>query len=197
MYHHGFGYAPYGPYSPAASPVPTVGNDGQLYGPQHYHYPSYFQPVPPTSGLFSPNPAAPSQGVLSTSAAAEQKPLPVETANANSNGVANGGTVKGNNGSAAIKPSHQRSFNSNNSYGRGAPLGSIPASGYRDPRYGFDGFRSPIPWLDGSMFSDGQHRPVTSIGINSSFSKENNFPSSRNKNFRSNSHYMVCMIWLF
>ena len=198
MYHHGYAYAPYGPYSPASSPVPTVGNDGQLYGPQHYQYPPpYFQPLTPTSGLFTPNHSAPTQGELSTSAAADQKPLPVETANANSNGVANGGTLKENNGSAAIKQPYPSSFNSNSSYGRGAPLGGIPASGYQDPRYGFDGLRSPIPWGDGSMFSDGQHRPVTKTGINSSFSKASNNPSSRNQNFRSNSHYMVCMIWLF
>ncbi|XVE78726.1 hypothetical protein DITRI_Ditri14bG0001700 [Diplodiscus trichospermus] len=188
MYHHGYGYAPYGPYSPAASPVPTVGNDGQLYGPQHYQYPPFFQPLNPTSGPFTPNPSAPSKGELPTSSAADQKSLPVETVNGNSNGVAKGGSVKGNNGPGAVKPSYQSSFNSNNSYGRGAPLG-IPTSGYQDPRYGFDGFRSPIPWLDGSMFSDGQHRPVTSTGINSSFSKANSVPFSRNQNFRSNSHY--------
>ncbi|XP_024157868.1 YTH domain-containing protein ECT4 isoform X3 [Rosa chinensis] len=29
MYHHGYGYALYGPYSPAASPAPSMGNDGQ------------------------------------------------------------------------------------------------------------------------------------------------------------------------
>ncbi|OMO81095.1 hypothetical protein CCACVL1_12609 [Corchorus capsularis] len=180
MYHHGYGYAPYGPYSPATSPVPTVGNDGQLYGLQHYQYPPYFQPLTPTSGPFTPNPAAPAQGELSTSAAADQKPLPVETANANTKGVANGGSVKGNNGSAAMKPSYQNSFNSNtNSYGRGALPGGIPASGYQDPRYA-------IPW---DMFSDGQHRPVNGTGINSSFSKGNNAPSSRNQNYRSNSHY--------
>ncbi|XP_022753498.1 uncharacterized protein LOC111301794 isoform X2 [Durio zibethinus] len=190
MYHHGYGYPPYGPYSPATSPVPTVGNDGQLYGPQHYQYPPFFHPLTLTSGPFTPNPAAPCQGELSTSAAADQKPLPVETVNANSNGVANGGSMKGNNGPGAIKSSYQSSFNSNSSYGRGAPLGGIPTSGYQDPRYGFDGFLSPIPWLDGSMFSDGQHRPVASTGINSSFSKANSIPLSRNQNFRSNSHCM-------
>ncbi|XVE70349.1 hypothetical protein DITRI_Ditri10aG0065500 [Diplodiscus trichospermus] len=189
IYHHNYGYAPYGPYSPAGSPVPTVGNDGLLYGPQHYQYPPLFQPLTPTSGPFAPNPAAPPQGELSTTAAAtaaDQKPLPVETARANSNG----GTGKGNSGSAAIKPSYQSSFYSNNSYGWGASLGGIPASGYQDPRYGFDGFRSPVPWLDGSMFSDAQHWPVSGTGINSSFSKANNFPSSRNQNFHSNSHHV-------
>lgn len=197
MYHHGYSYAPYGPYSPAASPVPTVGNDGQLYGPQHYQYPPFFQPLTLTSGLFTPNAAAPSHGELLTSAAVDPKPLPVETVNSNSNGVANGGSVKGNNGPGAIKPSYPSSLNANNSYGRGPPPGSVPTSGYQDPRYGFDGFRSPIPWLDGSMFSDGQHRPVSSSAMNSSVSKANGFPSSRNQNFRSNSNYMVCMIWLF
>ncbi|KAB2015368.1 hypothetical protein E1A91_D08G020500v1 [Gossypium mustelinum] len=190
MYHHGYSYAPYGPYSPAASPVPTLGNDGQLYGPQHYQYPPFFQPMTLTSGPFTPNPAAPSHGELLTSAAADQKPLPVETPNSNSNGVANGGSVKGNNGPGAIKPSYPSSFNTNNSYGRGPPPGSVPTSGYQDPRYGFDGFRSPIPWLDGSMFSDGQHRPVSSPAMNSLVSKANGFPSSRNQNFRSNSNYM-------
>ncbi|XWS52378.1 hypothetical protein CRYUN_Cryun11dG0064600 [Craigia yunnanensis] len=190
MYHHGYGYAPYGQYSPASSPFPTLGNDAQLYGPQHYQYSPFFQPLNPTSGPFTPNPAAPFQRELSTSSAADQKPLPVETTNANSNGVANGGNVKGNKVPGAIKQSYQSSSNSNNSYGREALRGGIPTSGYQDPRYGFDGFRSPIPWLDGSMFSDGLRRPVTSTGINSSFSKTNSIPSSRNQNFRSNSHYM-------
>ena len=30
MYHHGYGYVPYGPYPPAGFPIPTVGHDGQL-----------------------------------------------------------------------------------------------------------------------------------------------------------------------
>ncbi|KAK8615237.1 hypothetical protein V6N13_069015 [Hibiscus sabdariffa] len=188
--YHSYGYAPYGPYSPATSPVPTLGSDGQLYGPQHYQYPPFFQPVTLSSGPFAPNPAAPPHGELVTSAAADQKPLPVETVNSNSNGVANGGNLKGNNGPGAIKPSYPSSVNSNNLYPRGAPTGGFSASGYQDPRYGFDGFQSPNQWHDGSMYSDGQHRPVTSTGMNSSFSKANGFPTSRNQNFQSNSNYM-------
>ncbi|KAD4384186.1 hypothetical protein E3N88_24354 [Mikania micrantha] len=46
----GYGYAPYGPYSPAGSPVPTAGHNGQLYGTQHYQYPSpYFQSMTQTA----------------------------------------------------------------------------------------------------------------------------------------------------
>ncbi|XP_073225642.1 YTH domain-containing protein ECT2-like [Cicer arietinum] len=127
LYHHGYGYAPYGPYSPAGSPVPTMGNDGQMYVPQHYQYPPYFQPLTPTSGPFTPTPAVHPQGDVSTSVAADQKPLSVEAANGNSNAVSNGVSAKG----------------------------RTPTSGYQDPQFGFDGVRSPIPWLDSPIFSDG------------------------------------------
>ncbi|KAG7951237.1 hypothetical protein I3843_13G155800 [Carya illinoinensis] len=188
MYHHGYGYAPYGPYSPAGSPVPTMGNDGQLYGPQpqHYQYP-FFQPLNPTSGPYTPSAAAP-QNDISTSAAADQKPLPVDAANGNSNGVVNGGAVKGNYVSTPLKPAHQNSFVSGRSYGSGALSG--PNSNYQDGRFSFDVLRSPFPWLDGPLLSDGHHRPVTSTTISSPISNGNNLPSSRNQNFRPNSNYI-------
>ena len=191
MYHHGYGYAPYGPYSPAASPVPTMGNDGQLYGPQHYQYP-FFQPMTPTSGPYNPSPAAP-QTDVSTSVAADQKPLPVEAANGNSNGITNGGGIKGNNASAPLKPAHQNSFVSNGSYGRAAVPGRGPTSNYQDGRFNFDMLRSPFPLLDGPLLSDGQPRPVSSTTIPSSFSNGNSLQSSRNQSFRPNTNYMVCM----
>ncbi|KAI5384781.1 YTH domain-containing protein ECT4 isoform X1 [Lathyrus oleraceus] len=162
VYHHGYGYAPYTPYSPAGSPVPTMGNDGQLYGPQHYQYPPYFQPLTPTSGPFTPTPAVHPQGEISTSVAADQKPLSVDTANGNSNVVSNGVSAKG----------------------------RTTASGYQDPRFGFDGARSPVPWLDAPIFSDGQPRPVTSTAISSSISSGNNGTASRNQTYRPNSQYM-------
>ncbi|KAA8519137.1 hypothetical protein F0562_013390 [Nyssa sinensis] len=141
MYHHGFGYAPYSPYSPTGTPVPTVGHDGQLYGAQHYQYPTtYFQPMTPTSGPYNPSLAAPTKGDLSISAAADQTPLPVDTANGNSNGITNE---------------------------RGALPGGIPTSGYQDPRFGFDSLRSPIVWMDGSIYSEGQPRPLTSTALTS------------------------------
>ncbi|KAM1995080.1 hypothetical protein ACFX15_028175 [Malus domestica] len=189
LYHHGYGYAPYGPYSPAGSPVPTMGNDGQLYGPQQYQYPPYFQPLTPTSGPYTPSPAAP-QTDVSTSAAADQKPLSVETENGISNGISNGGSVKGNNVSAPLSTYQNSSFNSNGSYGRGALPGRVPTPGYQDPRFGFDGLRSPLPWLDAPLFSDGQPSPVTSTTITSSISNGNTNLSSRNQNYRPNSHYM-------
>ena len=194
MYHHGYGYAPYGPYSPAASPVPTMGDDGQLYGPQHYQYPPYFQPLTPTSAPYTPSPGVP-QSEVSTSVAADQKPLPVEAANGNSNGIVNSGSAKGNNGSAPLKPAYQNSsFNSNGSYARGPLPGRVSTPGYQDPRFGFDGLRSGIPCLDPPLFSDWQPRPVTSTAITSSISNGNNMPSSRNQNYRPNSQFMVLLI---
>ncbi|GAV64910.1 YTH domain-containing protein [Cephalotus follicularis] len=185
LYPHGYGYQPYGPYSPAASPVPTMGSDGQLYGPQQYQYPPYFQPLTPNSGPYTPGPAALPQVELTTSPASDQKPLPLEPANA----VASGGGVKGHTGSAPLKSTYQSSFNSNNSYGRGAMTGGISASPYQDPRFGFDVLSSPIPWVDGSIFSDAQQK--TSTAISSSISKGNSIPSSRNQNFRPNSQFMA------
>ncbi|KAH6811296.1 evolutionarily conserved C-terminal region 2 [Perilla frutescens var. frutescens] len=185
MYHHGYGYAPYGPYSPAASPVPTVGHDGQLYGAQHYQYPTpYFQSLTPTSGTF-PTPAAPAKGEIATSAAADQAPLSVDSTNSKSNGLTNSGGAKGNSGSAPARASYQNSsFNANGSYGRGPLPGGVPASGYQDPRYGYDGLQSPFPWLENPYFSDVQPRPVTSSSMNSSIANGNSVPSSRNQNYR-------------
>ncbi|XP_038700248.1 YTH domain-containing protein ECT2-like isoform X2 [Tripterygium wilfordii] len=189
LYHQGFGYPPYGLYSPETSPVPAIGNDGQLYGPQHYQYPHYFQPMTPSSGPLTSSLVNPSQGELSTSGTADQKPLPVEAVKGNSNSIGGGGGVfKGNNVSVPFKPAYQNTCNSNNIYVRSAlPIG-VPPSGYQDPRFGYDGARSPIPWLDG--FSDGLHRPVTNHGMTPSYPKVNNIQSSRNQNFRPNSQFM-------
>ncbi|XP_021618138.1 YTH domain-containing protein ECT2 isoform X2 [Manihot esculenta] len=172
MYHNGYGYAPYGPYSPAASPVPTLVNDGQIYGPQHYQYPPYFQPLTPNSGSFTPTQAVSSQGELASSTAPDQKTLPAETTKGNSGAIVSGGGMKGNNGSIPIKPTYQNSLlNLNNTNGRGILPGGMPATGYQDPRISFDG-------------------KYRNTGINSSFLKANNIPSSRNHNFRQNSNYM-------
>ncbi|PHU29829.1 YTH domain-containing family protein 2 [Capsicum chinense] len=152
VYHHGYGYAPYSPYSPATSPVPSLGHDGQLYGSQQYHYP-YYQPLPPTSTSNS-TPASLPKGEITTSAAAADQASP------------------------AFQNS---SLNANGSYGLGTLPGGV-ASGYQDPRLGFDGVRSPIPWIDGSMFTDGQVRPVSSNSYTPPFSNGYAAPSSKNQN---------------
>ncbi|KAH7857538.1 hypothetical protein Vadar_013787 [Vaccinium darrowii] len=108
--------------------------------------------------------------------------------NGNSNGLVNGGGIKGNSGAATTKQTYQNgSYSSNGSFGRGGLPGVFPASGFQDPRYGYDGMRSPIPWLD---YSDGQSRPVTSTSMLSPISLANNVPGSKNQSYRPNSHYM-------
>ncbi|KAK3122391.1 hypothetical protein QOZ80_8BG0668970 [Eleusine coracana subsp. coracana] len=60
MFHGGYGYDPYAPYSPITTPVPAaVSGDGQLYSPQQFSFsaPYYQQSVPPgMSYLSSPTP---------------------------------------------------------------------------------------------------------------------------------------------
>ncbi|KAJ4773344.1 evolutionarily conserved C-terminal region 5 [Rhynchospora pubera] len=59
MFHAGYGYnpqIPYGPYSPAATPLPTVTGDGQFYSPQHFPFSGpgpYYQQQP---SPYSPGP---------------------------------------------------------------------------------------------------------------------------------------------
>ncbi|GFQ07265.1 2-oxoisovalerate dehydrogenase subunit beta 1 mitochondrial [Phtheirospermum japonicum] len=180
MYHNGYGYTTYGPYSPAATPIPTLGHDGQLYGAQHYQYPTpYFQSLTP-SGQY-PTPPAPAKGEIATSAGTDQAPLSVDS---KSNGIANNGVAKASNGTAAVRSTYQNSsFNANGVYGKGALPGGYPLSGYQDPRFGFDGLQSPFTWLENPYFSDGQPRPVTSSSITSSIANGGSV-ASRNQNFR-------------
>ncbi|KAK4762882.1 hypothetical protein SAY86_008650 [Trapa natans] len=181
----GYGFAPYGPYSPATSPVP--GNE-QLYGTQHYHYPSpYFQSLP-TGVSNAPSLSAPPQKEVPAAAPADQKSLPVETLNMTSNGPKNGG-VKGNARSGTLKPSHQNTgYNTNGSYGIASLPGSI-ASGYQDVRFGYDGLVSPFQWSNGPAFADGQSGRVANTRMANSISNPKSIPS-RNQSYRPNSQIM-------
>ncbi|KAG7649738.1 YTH domain [Arabidopsis thaliana x Arabidopsis arenosa] len=164
VYPQGYGYAAF-PYSPATSPAPQLGGDGQLYGAQQYQYPF---PLTASSGPFASSVPASTQSKLSTNKAANS---------------ASAGIPKGMNGSAPVKPLNQSAL-----YGNSA-LGGGLAAGYQDPRYSYDGFYTPVSWHDGSNFSDVQ-RSVSGSGVASSYSKaNNNVPATRNQNSSSNSHY--------
>ncbi|KAJ0730259.1 putative YTH domain-containing protein [Helianthus annuus] len=167
--YHGYGYAPYGPYSPAGSPLPTVGHDGQLYGAQPFQYPNpYFPPMTPTSGPYA-SAVIPPKGVNAPSATADQTPLTVDTTNG----------VKGTAVSAPVKPAAYQNSIFNGSYKKGAQ------NGFQDPRYGFDGVHSPIPWLDAPLLSDGQARNNSNIAPVTN----GNGIASRNQNY--NPHIMT------
>ncbi|ONK74313.1 uncharacterized protein A4U43_C03F4960 [Asparagus officinalis] len=184
VYHPGYGYPSYGAYPSPGSPAPTVGHDGQLYGPQHYQYPAqYYQPPSPANAPYTPSQAPAAKEVVSTSTAPDQPPISLDAAKVHANGVANG-TTTGNNGSVLQKPSPQNtSLTSNGSYGRGG----IPSSGYQDPRFSFDGMRSPVPWYDSSLFPDAQHRMSTNP---STGSHGTNSTSGRSQNLRPLPHLM-------
>lgn len=189
MYHPGYGYASYGPYPSPGSPVPTLGHDGQLYGPQHYQYPTpYYQPPSPASAPYTPNQPPKSKGeVVSTSAAPDQPPISLDAAKVNANGVANG-TANANNAAVPPKPSQQNSTLASNGYGGALPNG-LPSSGYQDPRFSFDGMRSPVPWFDGPVYPDSQHRLTTSNAVSSTGSHVNS-TSGRSQNLRPLPHLM-------
>ncbi|KAD4384187.1 hypothetical protein R6Q59_011833 [Mikania micrantha] len=133
---HGvYGYAPYGAYSPAGSPAPTVAYDGQFFGAQHYQYPNqYFQPATPIVGP-CPATTSPTKGEATTPKTRDQPSL---AANSIKGSGGNHVGSKGNNDLISVKlaPYQNSAFNANGSYG---------------------GYPS-IPWLDGSMYSDPQAR---------------------------------------
>ncbi|KAI3716483.1 hypothetical protein L1987_67394 [Smallanthus sonchifolius] len=104
---YGYGYASYGPYSPAGTPVPTPAHDGQLYGAQHYQYPSpYFQPMTQVT--------VPPKGDIFRSVAIGQPPLTVDAAT----NVFPNAPVKENTGTVPVRPAAYQNpvFNSNGSW---------------------------------------------------------------------------------
>ncbi|KAJ6844027.1 YTH domain-containing family protein 2-like [Iris pallida] len=188
VYHSGYGYPPYGAYPSPGSPVPTMGHDGQLYAPQHYQYQtSYYQPPASPNALYTSSKVPTSKNEISTSAATEQPPIPLDASKLNSNGVANG-TVNGNNVPAPQK-SNQPNFllASNGSYGRGSAPNGIPSSGYQG--FSFDGIRSPVPWFDGPVYPDLQHRLTPNNAV-SSTQHVGNSTSGGNQNVQPVPHLM-------
>ncbi|KAL6008150.1 hypothetical protein ACLOJK_033656 [Asimina triloba] len=184
MFHHGYGYPPYGAYPPAVSSVPTVGHDGQLYGPQNYQYGGpFFTPPTPPSAPYPTHQAPVHQTEISTPAATHQTSLPVETGKGNNNRNSSG-NLNGNKGSVPLMPINPNSSLTMNASHGSAQQGGFAASGYQDPRFGFDGIRSPVPWLDGPFFSDGQSIAATSGPFSSTV------PSARNQNVCPPPHLM-------
>ncbi|XP_065853613.1 YTH domain-containing protein ECT2-like [Euphorbia lathyris] len=151
IHQQSYGYAPYGSYPSPNSTVPTMGNDGQLYATQHYQYPT----TPFYHGArYSPNSGTASQVEVPTSAAGDKT----------------NGTVNKIDGPKPFRPVNRNSSSSfNSSYNQGAQF----SPSYHDPRYGYDGYQSPVPWVDASMYPNGLH--ATSAGVSSHL----NFQPSR------------------
>ncbi|XP_071726473.1 YTH domain-containing protein ECT4-like [Rutidosis leptorrhynchoides] len=168
---YGYGYSPYGPYSPAASPVPTVGQEGLFYGTQPYQYPSFFQPSTGTGASY-PATTATAKGDNKAPSAADKSALTVDIAKGNSNGVGPKGTTNG--APMRSTPFQNSGYNGKGSYGKGAQ------NGYQDLSYGANGVYSPFTWFDASMYSD----PKAKTGANNSYG---NGVASKNQNAYSHS----------
>ncbi|KDP39708.1 hypothetical protein JCGZ_02728 [Jatropha curcas] len=165
MYPQGYGYTSFGTYPSVDSTVPTMGNDGQLYGTEHYQYPSPFYQAPIANGtLYTHNRGSVSQTEAPASAAVDKGALSVVTAAGNPNTTLNGGSLNRSNGPKPFRPTNQKSSsNFNNSYKRGGlPAGFTPAY------HGYDQYQSPMPWLDASMFSNGPAGHAINNGFSSS-----------------------------
>eukprot|EP00252_Welwitschia_mirabilis_P018601 TRINITY_DN412_c0_g1_i4.p1 TRINITY_DN412_c0_g1~~TRINITY_DN412_c0_g1_i4.p1 ORF type:complete len:707 (-),score=104.72 TRINITY_DN412_c0_g1_i4:539-2659(-) len=152
VYHQSYGYPPhmpYGPYSGAGTPVPTMGTDGHLYGPQPFQYNGpYYQQTIPSGPPYAPSVTPPlPQPEVSTSSTEQVRE---DADNANANVTTN---VNGDVGTAGPRPSYPMyTVPPNGSHGRGL----LPPS--------HDGSRPSVPWIDATLASDGHVRPPPSSG---------------------------------
>ncbi|BBM96721.1 YTH domain-containing family protein [Marchantia polymorpha subsp. ruderalis] len=153
LYHHpGYGFASqpaYGPYNPGA-PIPTMGADGQLYGPQAFQYPGhmYQQPVSP-GGQYMSTPTS-MAGDAPTSGPGEPGPPGVEGGNGT---MANGSNV-----SMGPRPGYPVTLiPSHGPYARGVlPLAIHNPQDIRN----YEGLRAGAPsWADVTKITEGQQRP--------------------------------------
>ncbi|KAG2554630.1 YTH domain-containing protein ECT4-like isoform X4 [Panicum virgatum] len=176
---YGYGYAPYGAYSPASSPVPTV--DGQMFGAQHYQYPTaYFQPPTPVPSS--------TQGDLQSSVNPEKPAAKADTAKPTANGVPNG-TAHSNSGTVPLASSHQNSSLTPDGTYRAPLLGGVPSAGYLDTTYGYDSTGAHFAWYDGSAYANGQQRTTTTNHMPSS-TFNGNGSSARNQTKSSTTQQM-------
>uniref|UniRef100_A0A453ITG2 YTH domain-containing protein n=1 Tax=Aegilops tauschii subsp. strangulata TaxID=200361 RepID=A0A453ITG2_AEGTS len=148
---YGYGYAPYGAYSPASSPVPTV--DGQMFAAQHYQYPAYYQPPTPISST--------TQGDQQHSANADNKPAAKADAAKTTTNVVPNGTAQSNSGTAPLGSSYQNSSLTPDGTYRAPLIGGVPSTGYVDSTYGYDTTGAHYAWYDGSAYTNAQQRPTT------------------------------------
>ncbi|XP_011625785.1 uncharacterized protein LOC18440791 isoform X2 [Amborella trichopoda] len=160
VYHPSFGYnpqMPYGPYSPATTPLPSVRGDGQLYPPQQYSFagPYYQQPVPPgLPYINSPTPL--SQAELSSPSAIDQQQGGFLADASNTNAIPFG-----------PRPNYPVPFGS---FGRGSLGGNSGNPTYYNARQGYDGFGNGS-WSDWSKAPDGHHRSLTGLASPTSSSQ--------------------------
>ncbi|CAN6285605.1 unnamed protein product [Urochloa humidicola] len=188
---YGYGYAPYGAYSPASSPVPTV--DGQMFGAQYQYPTAYFQPPTPvpstTQGDLQPSvnpekPAAKADPAKTTANGA-----PNGTAHSNSGTVPLASSAHSNSGTVPLASSHQNSSLTPDGTYRAPLLGGVPSAGYLDTTYGYDSTGAHFAWYDGSAYANGQQR-TTATNYMPSSTYNSNGSSARNQTKSSTTQQM-------
>ena len=117
-------------------------------------------PSPASSHSTTTSQTTTPQVEVSASANGDDTPIPSDPPKISTKGTSNG-HVNGDAASAPLKHGHLKPITaSSGPCGNGALPSGIPSVYSPDPRYPYDGMRSPIPWLDGSAFLDGQQRQV-------------------------------------
>jgi hypothetical protein len=167
---YGYGYAPYGAYSPASSPVPTV--DGQMFSTQYQYPTAYFQPPTPVPST--------TQGDVQPSVNPEKPAAKADPTKTTTNGVIPNGTAHSNSGTVPLASSHQNSSLTPDGTYRAPLLGGVPSAGYLDSTYGYDSTGAHFAWYDGSAYTNGPQRTPTTNYMPSSYNS--NVSSARNHN---------------
>lgn len=165
MYHSGYGYASYAPYTSPGSPAPSLGHDGSYYGTQQYQFPgSFYQPQIPKKAYTK-------KSNNSTQGVSDTPTLSADVANPGSNNM---------NGNKNMMKS---------SYAKVASANGVASSSYQNQtRVG-----KKSPWSEGNIFSDKQNVPaVTSTGSTTGLNGNNKLQGS-NQNHRPIPHYMVSL----
>jgi hypothetical protein len=170
MYHSGYGYASYAPYTSPGSPAPSVGHDGSYYGTQQYQFPgAFYQPQIPKKTTYTKKNNTSAQGVVSASQVSDTPPLSADAANPGSNSV-----------------------NGNKNMMKGSYVKVVSGNGVASPSYQNQtraGKKSP--WSEGNIFSDKQNVPTVTTGPSG-----NNKLQGKNQNHHPIPHYLVSLhIW--
>jgi YTH domain-containing family protein len=176
---YGYGYAPYGAYSPASSPVPTV--DGQMFGTQYQYPTAYFQPPTPVPST--------TQGDVQPFVNPEKPAAKADPTKTTTNGVVPNGTAHSNSGTVPLASSHQNSSLTPDGTYRAPLLGGVPSAGNLDSTYGYDSTGAHFAWYDGSSYTNGPQRTPTTNYMPSSYNS--NVSSARNQNKGSTPQQMV------
>ncbi|XP_014491361.1 uncharacterized protein LOC106753967 isoform X1 [Vigna radiata var. radiata] len=181
MYHHGYGYTPYGTYAPANSSSPMIQQDGQHYALQQYQYPcSYYKSPASADVSFTPNKITATQEEISTAVDADHVASLNVMNKGNTDNMANSDFTNKNGLKSFLTGSQHTTLHSNDSYQGTSLPPYAPLSGYQGPRTSTHATQLPVP-SDMSLISDRQSKRGAKVGLSSSMAPVKDFSSQRNQ----------------